>query len=204
MDKGLMDKGKKVVISLAIFIVLVAVGITGYFQYKDYKAQKKHQQIVDSYKLKIQTDMKQKNPDLFATLEKGRDADLEILKKDASKGETWIELGSIYESLGELDKAEDAYKKGVALTPINTVGWSNLAEVYKHEERFSEARDAYNQLIKNVPTETTGYVKLADMYQNNLAGNVEDAKKILEIGLKNTKSQSLQLLIDKLNKDGHF
>lgn len=197
-------KGKKVVIILAIALIVIAVATIGYFEYKEYKAEKRRQAIVESYKLKIQTDMKDKNPELFANLEKGRDANLEALAKDPNQGEVWVELGSIYESMGELDKAEEAYKKGVALTPINTVGWSNLAEVYKHQERFAEAKDAYLNLIKNVPTETTGYVKLADMYANGLEGGIEDAKKVLAEGVQRTKSESLNNLLQKLSTDGTF
>jgi tetratricopeptide (TPR) repeat protein len=73
------------------------------------------------------------------------------------------EMGNCLVRLGMLDRAEDSFKRAVALA--TTVYPSmNLADVYLQQKRFDEARAVLNRAISSHPNEGDAYYSLALAY----------------------------------------
>jgi len=83
------------------------------------------------------------------------------------------ELGNCYRKLGQLDRAEDSFKRALALTDSEYVAL-NLAEVYTSQRRFDEAEALLLETIKQKPAAGDAYYGLALVYMQE--GRVEDAE----------------------------
>ena len=63
---------------------------------------------------------------------------------------SWLHLGVMYYESGEPEKARDAWKKSLALTP-SAWAWRNLAVMARHEEKLSEAADLWRTAYRMLP-----------------------------------------------------
>ena len=63
---------------------------------------------------------------------------------------SWLHLGVMYFESGEAEKARDAWKKSLALTP-SAWAWRNLAVMSKDEEKLSEAADLWRTAYRMLP-----------------------------------------------------
>ena len=73
------------------------------------------------------------------------------------------ELGNCYRRLGEIDRAETAFKRALALSDSVYVSL-NLAELYESQERFREAEDVFIEAIRRSPKQGDAYYGLAALY----------------------------------------
>jgi len=83
------------------------------------------------------------------------------------------ELGNCYRKLGEIDSAETAFKRAIALSDSVYISL-NLAELYESRERFREAEDVFIDAIRRSPKQGDAYYGLAALYFNQ--GLYEAAK----------------------------
>uniref|UniRef100_A0A7C4QWT9 Tetratricopeptide repeat protein n=1 Tax=candidate division CPR3 bacterium TaxID=2268181 RepID=A0A7C4QWT9_UNCC3 len=122
-------------------------------------------------------------------------------KKDKSS-EDFIDLGNSYYNLGELKKAERAYKESIDMI-FNIVSVKNLAGVYVDMGEYKKAEDMYFKIIDSVPGQVDIYLKLADLYRNyDWEERRSDRLGILLAGLeKNKESVDIIVALASFYKD---
>ncbi|MGV6801905.1 MAG: tetratricopeptide repeat protein [bacterium] len=59
----------------------------------------------------------------------------------------WFEKAMIYDAVGNLSGAEEAYRHTLQLKPDHAIALSNLGSVYNRQERFDEALETLNQAV---------------------------------------------------------
>jgi Flp pilus assembly protein TadD len=73
-------------------------------------------------------------------------------------------LGVARHRCGELDNAERAYRKALALQPRHAEAWLNLGITLQDEGRLDDALDAYGQAVTLAPRSLTARLRLAEAY----------------------------------------
>jgi len=73
------------------------------------------------------------------------------------------DLGNCYRKLGEMDSAETAFKRAIALSD-SVYTALNLAELYESQGRFREAEDVFVDAIRRSPNHGDAYYGLAALY----------------------------------------
>jgi Flp pilus assembly protein TadD len=63
-----------------------------------------------------------------------------------------IDLGIAYARSGDLDKAEESFKKALQLNPRHPIAHNELGMVYRRKGRFDEARASYEKALELFPT----------------------------------------------------
>jgi tetratricopeptide (TPR) repeat protein len=92
-------------------------------------------------------------------------------------------LGRAYESLNQLENAEQAYKSAIALRPNYWVGYNRLGTFYLRHGKFDNAAEMYTQVVSLVPDSFIGYTNLgiARVQQEKYAEAIEPLKRSLAI-----------------------
>jgi len=90
-------------------------------------------------------------------------------------------LGSVYLNQGQLEKAENEFRKVLQLQPNHVQGHFNLGLVYHHKALYQEAVKEYNLAIAQDPQFYPAYHNLGMVY-HKLGQNL-DAEKTLEKAL---------------------
>jgi tetratricopeptide (TPR) repeat protein len=85
---------------------------------------------------------------------------LQLFSNDAA---ALNELGNCYRKLAEIDSAETAFKRAIALSDSVYISL-NLAELYESQERFREAEDVLIEAIRRSPKHGDAYYGLAALY----------------------------------------
>jgi Flp pilus assembly protein TadD len=83
-----------------------------------------------------------------------------------------IDLGIAYARSGELDKAEQSFKKALQLNPRHPIAYNEIGMVYRRQGKFSEARASYEKALELYPTFHFAQRNLAilcDVYLADLA-----------------------------------
>lgn len=83
-----------------------------------------------------------------------------------------IDLGIGYARSGELDKAEESFKKALQLNPRHPIAYNELGMVYRRKGMFREARASYEKALELFPTFHFAQRNLAilcDVYLADLA-----------------------------------
>jgi Flp pilus assembly protein TadD len=63
-----------------------------------------------------------------------------------------IDLGIAYARSGDLDKAEESFKKALQLNPRHPIAYNELGMVYRRKGKFAEARASYEKALELFPT----------------------------------------------------
>jgi tetratricopeptide (TPR) repeat protein len=79
-------------------------------------------------------------------------ADLQAAAKVAPGSTTvWNALGNAYMERDDNQRAEEAFKKSIALDPEDPVAYANLANLYLSQDRVAEAKEAVDKALKADP-----------------------------------------------------
>jgi tetratricopeptide (TPR) repeat protein len=102
-------------------------------------------------------------------LDQGKPADAVVLlegltKRSPSPGLLDL-LGDAYTQAKELAKAEQAYRKAIALDPSGLSHQRGLAQTLLAEEKYSEALAAYQKLADLMPDDPDVYLRIAQIYR---------------------------------------
>jgi Flp pilus assembly protein TadD len=62
-----------------------------------------------------------------------------------------IDLGIGYSRSGDLDKAEQSFKKALQLNPRHPIAYNELGMVYRRQGKFREARASYEKALELYP-----------------------------------------------------
>jgi len=85
------------------------------------------------------------------------------------------DLGNLYRKLGQLGRAEDAFKRARALTDSVFVSL-NLADVYLIQNRFKDAEDVLLEAVRKQPDSGDAYYGLVLVYlRQGRLNNAEEA-----------------------------
>jgi Tetratricopeptide repeat len=68
-----------------------------------------------------------------------------LVSKNPSSASYWTQLASAYHKNGQLDKAEDAYKKLISLEPDKKEDYLNLGILYRDKNQFAAARSEFEK-----------------------------------------------------------
>jgi tetratricopeptide (TPR) repeat protein len=82
-------------------------------------------------------------------------------------------LGLIYANRREPEKAIDAYRKALEMSPLSFRAWYQLGLVYASDLKFKEAIEAYGKVIEINPRFTDAYLGLGSAHY--WAGNKNEA-----------------------------
>jgi tetratricopeptide (TPR) repeat protein len=89
---------------------------------------------------------------------------LAVLESQPSNGDALHLLGAIAFARGELERARDLIRAGVAAAPNNAPARLNLARVYEALGALDEAIDAYERFNGAVPSDPPALVSLGNCY----------------------------------------
>lgn len=78
---------------------------------------------------------------------------------------------------GNLEKAEEIYRKQIQIDDKNVLAHNNLANTLRDEKKFDQAVEEYKKAIELSPKATNSYFNLASVYQYSL----KDFDKAIEI-----------------------
>jgi len=96
-------------------------------------------------------------------------------------------LGMSYAERGSLEKAEETYKKAIALDPQNPVGHHNLAGIYRNTGRMDLAMETFQHAIHLDRGFIFSYKSLAQIYLDQ--GDYRSARAALEAALPHTQEK---------------
>ncbi len=107
-------------------------------------------------------------------------------------------MGEIYKKQGDLEKAEEEFKKAIEINPRYADGYHNLATFYQHYGRNDEAIPNYLKAIEYKPRLWQAYQGLAGIYfkQGDYFKARDYVKKALEIDPANEKLQENMRIIE--------
>jgi len=103
------------------------------------------------------------------------------LELDSVSLEAYINLAEAYESLGETEKAEFAYRKAIKVRPSYWRGYNYLAVFYSRHGRYQDALDQLQQVISLSPENIRGYNNLGAIFL--ILKRLEDSRQMYKHSL---------------------
>ncbi|MEI8096493.1 MAG: tetratricopeptide repeat protein [Candidatus Moraniibacteriota bacterium] len=94
----------------------------------------------------------------------------------------YVNLGMAYHDAKQYDKAEENYKKAIALDETLFQPWMDLGNLYATEKKKELAIDAFEHSIKNNPVYIPAYINLSAIYYNDkeFTLGIETLQPVLE------------------------
>lgn len=93
---------------------------------------------------------------------KALDWALDMSQKFPNVCSGYFRAASAYTELGEFDKAEEAGRRGVEITPDAIVTWLPYAEVPMRQGNYKLALERFAEIRKRFPNEVAGYTRAAE------------------------------------------
>src|SRR3989338_6994100 len=144
-----------------------------------------------------------RNEALYQELITNFDKAKQLIQKDPNDvgaAGAWTTIALTADQFGDYELAEKAYKKVIELEPTTFLSRTNLAALYLKQEKYHDAELQYLDILKNNPRDIQTYESLALLYASEKVGSKEDAKFILNQGIKETDDATLKQLLEKLNR----
>src|SRR5207237_7041865 len=66
-------------------------------------------------------------------------------------GTAHYDYGVLLGTAGKWDLAADAYRRAIAINPLNAQAHNNLGQILERQKRFDEALDAYERAVDSQP-----------------------------------------------------
>ena len=101
----------------------------------------------------------------------------EALRRNPGSPEAHRGLGFAYEELGEMSRAEKAYRDAIRLKPDDWAGYNQLGALFFRLGRYHEAEEQFVQVTKLAPENVRGWSNLGALY--HLLGRAEEAEATL-------------------------
>jgi Flp pilus assembly protein TadD len=100
----------------------------------------------------------------------------ELTARQPTLSGPWVNLGAVYEALGDNDSAEQAYKHAIDANPSNCAAYVDLGILARRSGDFLTAESNYLACIQRVPDFREAYLNLGILYELYL-GRLDDALK---------------------------
>jgi len=115
---------------------------------------------------------------------------LEILQLDEKNAEALGNLGVIYRSLGDNQKAYEYYVKAININPKNSMTYNNLGNLLKDTKNYKAALKVYADGIKVDPKNYHGYNNIGMVFEklNNNEKAIQAYKDAIRINPKFDKA----------------
>ena len=106
-----------------------------------------------------------------------------VTRLDPRRGATWINLGAVYNRMGNYQKAAEVLRRAVQIEKKSSVAYYNLGIAYKHLKQWALAVPAYREAIRLEPRMADAYLNLGNVYtaMNNFSQAASSYKKALGI-----------------------
>jgi tetratricopeptide (TPR) repeat protein len=106
-----------------------------------------------------------------------------VTRLDPRRSASWINLGAVYNRLGNHQKAAEVLRRGVQVNRKSCIGFYNLGIAYRHLKQWSLAIPAYREAIRLDPKMADAYLNLGNVYleMGNLPQAAAQFRKALEI-----------------------
>jgi tetratricopeptide (TPR) repeat protein len=106
-----------------------------------------------------------------------------VTRLDPRRGASWINLGAVYNRIGNYNKAAEVLRRAVQIEKKSSVGFYNLGIAYKHLKQWNLAVPAYREAIRLEPRMADAYLNLANVYSElkNFPQAITHYKKALEL-----------------------
>lgn len=98
----------------------------------------------------------------------------ELTTRDPLLSGPWVNLGGVYEALGDNDAAQNAYKKAIDANPNNCAAYVDLGVLSRRAGDFLSAEANYLACTQRVPNFREAYLNLGILYELYL-GRFDDA-----------------------------
>lgn len=120
---------------------------------------------------------------LKGDLERARDEFITVTRLKPVSGAAWINLGAVYNRMGDFKGASNALRKGVQRDKKSSQGYYNLGIAQKGLNQLSMAASAYREAIKINPQMAEAHQNLGNVYleMSNNRQAVLCFRKALEI-----------------------
>ena len=102
----------------------------------------------------------------------------QALKQEPLDPDALLSEAAVYASMGQVDKAENTYKKAAALRPQHWAGYYELGVFYYSQKRYADAATEFEQALKITPDNAMVHATLGGVAQ--LLGKDADAEKHLK------------------------
>ena len=100
---------------------------------------------------------------------------LEKFLAQTPNGNLYDQLGDAYTRMGDLPRAEQAYRRAVQLEPDRARHIRGLAQSLFDQERYQEALVQYQRLVEMRPDDADSYLRMATIYRR--LQRLEDAER---------------------------
>jgi cytochrome c-type biogenesis protein CcmH/NrfG len=112
------------------------------------------------------------DPALNAQAENEYRAAIQVNENDQK---SWRQLGDIMAARGDLQTAEQYYKRALALEPADSAAKTGLAVIFSSTARTDQAISILETAVKDDPTNTAARYRLSGLYRR--AGRTADAER---------------------------
>lgn len=89
----------------------------------------------------------------------------ELTARDPLLSGPWVNLGGVYEALGDNDAAQHAYKKAIDANPNNCAAYVDLGVLSRRAGDFLSAEANYLACTQRVPNFREAYLNLGILYE---------------------------------------
>jgi tetratricopeptide (TPR) repeat protein len=106
-----------------------------------------------------------------------------VTRLDARRGSSWINLGAVYNRMGNYQKSAEVLRRAVQIEKKSAIAYYNLGIAYKHLKQWALAVPAYREAIRLEPKMADAYLNLGNVYtaMNNFAQAASNYKRALDL-----------------------
>src|SRR5437660_1477710 len=106
-----------------------------------------------------------------------------VTRLDPRRGASWINLGAVYNRMGNYQKAAEVLRRAVQIEKKAAIGYYNLGIAYKHLKQWTLAIPAYREAIRLEPKMADAYLNLGNVFlqMSNFGQAVVNFRKALDI-----------------------
>lgn len=106
-----------------------------------------------------------------------------VTRLDARRGSSWINLGAVYNRMGNYHKSAEVLRRAVQIEKKSAIAYYNLGIAYKHLKQWALAVPAYREAIRLEPKMADAYLNLGNVYtaMNNFVQAASNYKKALDL-----------------------
>lgn len=122
-----------------------------------------------------------------------------LLKENPDQFNEWIELGQLRKLIEDYEGAILAWDYAGLVIPTNAISYANIGDIYGYYLKDNEkAEENFAKAIENKPLFIQYYGQAA-LFQRDATGDIEKAKDIIRLGIKNNPfNEDLKLVLEEL------